>query len=104
MHLMSGRRHSRLSERLARARVFPGDARPRQAGDHGLRRRRSLQTPRRASQGGGTGATGPTCVGARYEIMRNEETLLTGSPEEPHMRRRDIVIGLAASGLAPMSV
>jgi hypothetical protein len=36
--------------------------------------------------------------------MRNEETLLTGSPEEPHMRRRDIVIGLAASGLAPMSV
>src|SRR5215510_504139 len=52
MHLMPGWRHSRLSERLARAGVLPGHARPRQAGDDGLRRRRALQAPRRTSQGG----------------------------------------------------
>src|SRR5215470_16658074 len=51
MHLMSGRRHPWLPERLARAGLFPGDARPRQAGDDGLRGRRALQTQRRASEG-----------------------------------------------------
>ena len=39
VHLVSGRRHPRLSERLAGAGLFPGDARPRQAGDDGLCRR-----------------------------------------------------------------
>ena len=49
---LSGRRHSWLPERLARTGLFPGDARPRQAGDHGLCRRRTIQAQGCASQGG----------------------------------------------------
>src|SRR3977135_3639563 len=99
---MSGRCHPRLSERLARARVFPGDARPRQAGDHGLRRRRALQAPRRASQGGMRDTHLARCQGDHERVQ-----ILERSAEEFHMRRRDIVVGLAASaasGVAAMSV
>src|SRR5262249_29800139 len=49
---VSRRRHPRLSERQPRAGLFPGHARTRQAGDHGLRRRGPLQAPRCPSQGG----------------------------------------------------
>ena len=52
VHLLPGRRDPRLPERQPGAGVFPGDARPRQAGDHGLRRRRAVQAPRSASEGG----------------------------------------------------
>ena len=49
---LPGRRHPRLPERLARAGLFPGDARTRQAGDHGLCRRRTLQAQGCAFKGG----------------------------------------------------
>ena len=52
MHLLPGRRDPRLSERRTRAGLHAGDARPRQAGADGLCRRRTLQAPRRASEGG----------------------------------------------------
>ena len=49
MHLLPRRGDPRLSERQPRAGLFPGHAGPRQARDHGLCRRGTLQAPRRAS-------------------------------------------------------
>ena len=65
MHLVPGRRHPRLSERQPGAGLFPGHDRPRQAGDHGLRRRRLVQAPRRAPQGGVRFANGATRASTR---------------------------------------
>ena len=52
MHFVPGRRHSRLSERQPGAGLLPGDDWARQARDHGLRRRGSVQAQGRTSQGG----------------------------------------------------
>ena len=51
-HFLPGRCHPRLPERLAGAGLLPGHARPRQAGDHGLRRRRPVQAQGCAPEGG----------------------------------------------------
>ena len=60
VHLVSARRDPRLSERQSRAGLFPGDARAREARNHGLCRRGAVRAPRRASQGGVGRAS---CVG-----------------------------------------
>src|ERR1043165_7411528 len=50
MHRLPAGRDPRLHQRQPRARVLPGEARPRAARDHGLRRRGALPPPRRAPQ------------------------------------------------------
>src|SRR5205085_4121770 len=50
MHRLSAGRDPRLHQREPRAGLLPGDARPRAPGNHGLRRRRAIPPPRRASE------------------------------------------------------